>query len=332
MHLHTNLQREVLPQLLKLFPKVQFIISTHAPLFLLGMDAVYGTDGYEIYQMPTATRISSERFSEFQKAYSYLADTEKHHATIMEAISKQTGRALIITEGATDWKHMKYAFEKLKNDGLYKDYEDMNFNFLEYEPSNSKDDSDNRLEMSNKELVAMCNEFAKIRAERKLIFIADADEDKTTKALTVPNAPYKKWGNNVFSFVIPVPEHRKRTPQICIEHYYTDDVIKQTVQCNGIERRLYMGNEFNNDGISLDGKTFCRDRNSCGNGSIRIIDGTTDKRVYRIGDKDQTNIALSKMNFVKKIAEGSEEFSNVNFDSFSLVFDVIKQILDEPMA
>lgn len=165
-----------------------------------------------------------------------------------------------------------------------------------------------------------------------MIFIADADEDKTTKALTLPNTPYKKWGNNVFSFVIPVPEHRIRTPQICIEHYYTDDVIKKTVQCNGIKRRLYMGNEFNNDGISSDGNIFCRDRNSCGNDSIRIIDGTTDKRVYRIGDETQTNIALSKMNFVKKITEGSDEFSNVNFDSFSLIFDVIKQILDEPMA
>ena len=36
LHLHTKLQKEVLPRLIQLFPKVQFIITTHAPLFLLG--------------------------------------------------------------------------------------------------------------------------------------------------------------------------------------------------------------------------------------------------------------------------------------------------------
>ena len=48
LHLHTNLQREVLPKLLKRFPKVQFVISSHSPLFLLGMDEFYGKNGYEI--------------------------------------------------------------------------------------------------------------------------------------------------------------------------------------------------------------------------------------------------------------------------------------------
>lgn len=35
-HLHPSLQYEVVPQLIKLFPKVQFIVSSHSPLFLLG--------------------------------------------------------------------------------------------------------------------------------------------------------------------------------------------------------------------------------------------------------------------------------------------------------
>ncbi len=85
LHLHTTLQREVLPKLIKLFPKVQFVITTHSPLFLLGMDAEFG-DGYEIYQMPSATRITAERFSEFQRAYSYLSQTQKHEERIMSEI------------------------------------------------------------------------------------------------------------------------------------------------------------------------------------------------------------------------------------------------------
>ena len=329
LHLHTNLQREVLPKLLKLFPKVQFIISSHAPLFLLGMDEVYGEDGYEIYQMPSATLTSSERFSEFQKAYNYLSTTEKHYAVIEEAIKKQRTKSLVITEGATDWKHLKHAFRKLKDIPDYKDYIDMDFEFLEYDPLNSEDENTMKLDMGKDELVAMCKQFSKIKEDYKMIFIADADDEKTTKALSIEEAPYKNWGNNVYSLVIPVPEHRSATPKICIEHYYTDEVLKQSVKCNGIERRLYMGNEFNNDGISLDGKLFCRDRNSCGANSIKIIDGTTEKRVYKIGDSEKTNLALSKMNFVKYIDENTWE--NNIFDSFHLIFDIIKQILNEPM-
>lgn len=47
-HLHADLQFEVLPRLLKLFPKVQFIISTHSPLFSLGMERELGSDGIQI--------------------------------------------------------------------------------------------------------------------------------------------------------------------------------------------------------------------------------------------------------------------------------------------
>lgn len=56
LHLHTKLQREVLPKLLKLFPNIQFIISTHSPMFLLGMDEVYGKEGYCIYELPEAKK------------------------------------------------------------------------------------------------------------------------------------------------------------------------------------------------------------------------------------------------------------------------------------
>ena len=42
LHLHTKLQREILPRLLALFPNIQFVITSHAPLFLLGMKEIFG--------------------------------------------------------------------------------------------------------------------------------------------------------------------------------------------------------------------------------------------------------------------------------------------------
>ena len=327
LHLHSNLQRDVLPKLLKKFPKVQFIISSHSPLFLLGMDELYGSVGYEIYQMPSAIRITAERFSEFEKAYRYLMNTEKHQQEIrdiiQDVIKQHTEKPLIITEGQSDWKHMKTAFQNLKSKPEYTEYLNMNLDFLEY---------DSNTNMGNSNLVAMCQHFSKVRQARKVIFIADADDKKTNNELEGSNSlPYKNWGNNVFSFVLPVPEHRTETPEICIEHYYTDEEIKIPTQIGEKYRRLYMGNEFNQDGISLNKDLVCRDRNSCGNGKINIIDGSNGKPVYDINDPNQTNLALPKMKFADGILKRLPEFANIDFKNFHLIFDIIKQILDQPI-
>lgn len=336
LHLHSNLQREILPRLLKMFPKVQFIISSHSPLFLLGMDEVYGRDGYEIYQMPLATKITSEKFSEFGKAYKYFSETETHQQEIREVIQQHQGKTLIITEGASDWKHMKAAFEKLKTQDKYKHYADMDFEFLKYEPEESKKNFQHTekyifLKMGKDSLKQMCQENAKLKQSRKIIFIADRDDKKINEELGETNSPYyKNWQNNVFSFVLPVPEHRKSTPKICIEHYYTDEEIKTPVEINGIPRRLYVGNEFDRDGFSLVGKFFCRDRNHCGENKINIIDGRDNSVVYKIGEA-QTNLALPKMKFAERILNKYPEFENFNFYNFHLIFDLIEQILKEPM-
>jgi len=73
LHLHINLQKNILPQLIKLFPKIQFIITTHSPMFLLGMQEQFGTNGFDILEMPSAEPISIENFTEFQDLFSIIA-------------------------------------------------------------------------------------------------------------------------------------------------------------------------------------------------------------------------------------------------------------------
>lgn len=75
LHLHPSMQADVLPKLIELFPKVQFIITTHSPLFLLGMDKVLGKDSYDIIDLPSVSKISTETFSEFVSAFKYYEDT-----------------------------------------------------------------------------------------------------------------------------------------------------------------------------------------------------------------------------------------------------------------
>lgn len=334
LHLHTNLQREILPGLLQLFPKVQFVISSHSPLFLLGMDKVYGKDGYEIYEMPEAVKISSERFSEFEKAYVYMSETNRHQKEIQSAIEQHNGKILIITEGATDWKHMKAAYESLVE--THEEYRDMDFEFLEYELKNSSKNNCKKLEleMGNDNLKNMYERCSKWKHARKLIFVADPDDEKIKKILGKEEEPcYINWGNNVFSFVLPIPPHRNKTQPICIEHYYTDVEIKTSECINGIERRLYMGNEFHKNGVSLNQKLTCLDENSCGEDSIQFIDGGSKKQVFSINDYNkENNLALPKMDFAENILYKVAGFDKMNFGNFYLIFDLVKKILSEPLV
>lgn len=328
LHLHSKLQREVLPKLLKLFPKVQFIITTHSPLFLLGMDEQYGKDGYCIYQMPNAETISSEGFTEFQNAYTYMTYTEKYQSEIKNAIQNRTQKTLVVTEGATDWRHLKAALRYFQN--LEKKYNDLDIEFLEYNPKNSKSNDLPKLDMSCSNLVTMCKEFAKVQQPRKIIFVADADDKNTIKQLT-EKAAYKTWKNNVYSMILPIPNHRLNTPQVCIEHYYLDDDLQRDIEIDGIPRRIYIGREFDEVGLSNDKKYMCLDRNSCGKGKICIIDGQSEKRVFKIDDENKFNLALSKMDFAEAIYAEREEMKNIDFSEFHLVFDIIKQIIEDNM-
>lgn len=330
LHLHTCLQKEVLPKLIKLFPKVQFVITSHAPLFLLGMQEEFGEGGYEIYEMPTATKISVERFSEFQRAYEYFKSTQtyqKDAEAAMDAVkSTSTSKVLVITEGATDWKHMKTALMVLKEKEEYsKLFNGMDFEFFEYEPANSKNEAPHKLEMGNSTLTSICENYAKLPQETKYIFVADCDVPATNKKMRNPDGRYKKWSENVFSFTIPIPDHRKDTPNISIEHLFSDSEIKTEIVCDdGIARRLYMGNEFNQYGHAQDIDRFCERKDLCGPNKINIIEGSQGDKIHSFSDETIDNYALPKMEFAKYVSKHPDKF---DFSGFVEVFRVIKEIL-----
>lgn len=330
LHLHAVLQKEILPKLLNLFPKVQFIITTHSPLFLLGMDDIYGSDGYDIFRMPDGLKITTEMFSEFDNAYNYFTETQKHHNCIIDAINKRQSKALIITEGSTDWKHIKAAYNSLRDNSTYKElFEGLDFELLEYEPENSKDEANLKIQMGNSALCSMCESFAKMPQQRKLIFIADCDDSKTKKRLSIQNQSFKRWGNNVYSLILPVPQSRVSTPGICIEHYYSDEEIRTQYKLEGIERRLFLGNEFDKRGISLDKVLFCERKDLCGEGSIHIIEGSDRERITRIDGGDETNYAMPKSLFANLILRKEKGFDKFDFSNFIKLFEVIKTILED---
>ena len=52
LHLHAVHQYMILPELIKMFPRIQFIVTTHSPLFVLGMEKTFGEDGFALSVCP----------------------------------------------------------------------------------------------------------------------------------------------------------------------------------------------------------------------------------------------------------------------------------------
>lgn len=120
-HLHSDLQYIILPKIIKLFPKVQFILTTHSPLFLLGMERLYGSDRIQIIEMPSGRVISSERFSEFEQSFNFLKETKAYEEEVEQKIQQRlqsSNKPMVLTEGETDPIYIKAAFKALNRSDL----------------------------------------------------------------------------------------------------------------------------------------------------------------------------------------------------------------------
>ena len=133
-HLHATLQYDIVPQLIKLFPKVQFIVSSHSPLFLLGMEQTFGSNGLAIIELPEGISISSERFTEFGNAFEYYQDTESFKKEIERRFADGT-KPLVLTEGLLDVRYIQHALELLGEDELINS---LDIEFVGIEDNNGK--------------------------------------------------------------------------------------------------------------------------------------------------------------------------------------------------
>lgn len=110
LHLHTELQHTILPELIKLFPKVQFILTSHSPLFLMGLSNALGEDGFDIVNLPSGEKIDVERFSEFEAAYEHFTSSAKFENEMQTAIAESL-QPLLFVEGQIDIDYLKKAAE-----------------------------------------------------------------------------------------------------------------------------------------------------------------------------------------------------------------------------
>lgn len=215
----------------------------------------------------------------------------------------QSALPLVVTEGGSDRMHLKAALRFFQKSRLY--------HYLDIEIS------DYRGSMGQDELYALCKQRAATPEGRRTIFIFDSDNLVMVKNVNNTYGRPRYWGNNVYSFSLPIPPHRVSTPNVSIELYYTDDEIKR-FDSNG--RRLFLNVEFDiksrrhlNEDLTYNGKKVLPNKGLC---------ALDDDVMNSAG----VNIALSKGDFAKNVLEQRKNFDDFDFSEFKLIFNLIESI------
>jgi predicted ATP-binding protein involved in virulence len=122
LHLHTKLQYNLLPKLISQFPNVQFIITTHSPLFLAGMEGDISKDGFDIINLPQGRKINTEYYSEFESVYTIIQHSQRFATEINNAITNSK-KPILFVEGDYDIEYLNKAAELLDRKDILEKFE-----------------------------------------------------------------------------------------------------------------------------------------------------------------------------------------------------------------
>lgn len=312
-NLHIDFAYRALPALMKLFPKVQFVLSTHSPFLLAGLKKEYG-DNIDILSLPDGNLIQDlTSFSEITTAYNVFSAETDDILLQLYALKKENERIktlnnkiIIYTEGKTDVKYLKLAFEKLEG------YEEIKSRVEYYDIEHAKNSGDG-------ELAKIFDYLQKGNDSNIKICMFDRDNINYIFSET-----FLRGNNRVYKFNLLPPSHRNKNDLISVEHCLTDDALK-TFDANG--RRIFLSGEFGGTGISTDNQYLCHHK--MGTNPLEILDGSNTKKVFRIDTQDTSNYALTKDDFVQHIINNDPGFDSFSFEGFRPTLDMIKTIVQD---
>lgn len=231
LHLHLNMQYEVLPRLISLFPKIQFIISIHAPMVALGLEKTLCIDGFEIRELPTGNIITSENYSEFLTAFDIFTNTKKYQDEVLSKVNASELPALLL-EGKTDASLITSAWEKL-NPGIPIPFQPIPCG-IEPNPNERQGGAD---------MLRRCLEFLSIVTDRVVIAIFDNDRIGNEQFNGLNLKTVFENGDNSFhkrhklksmhALLLPIPigrelfvsETKLINRYLSIEHFFSDELL-----------------------------------------------------------------------------------------------------------
>lgn len=221
-HLHNDLISKALPELIKMFPKIQFIITSHSPIFLLGMENTFN-DKFQIIELDSCEQNgysikNAEQFSEFHEAFAMYQNTQKFKEQIC-----RSNKPVVLTEGETDVQLISKAWQILHPT------KEMPFDIIGLSPDGGSGAK------------AINSILSKLRAipGKKIIGLFDADfagiqqfsglTDKQ-KFQFCENRDIKIKEHAIFATCLPVPEEKYFMKGIEngfeIEDYFNDAAIE----------------------------------------------------------------------------------------------------------
>jgi predicted ATP-binding protein involved in virulence len=228
-HLHLDLQRNILPKLLKLFEGVQFIITTHSPLFLLGLQDTFGSESVQVISLPDGNSINAEDFSELDSAYIGIKNTARHRQTIEQEVIKSR-RPLLIVEGRSDEIILNTAWQKLFSSPIPFDIQAAGI------------EADLTKRNGNAEQLRRTIEFVATISERTIIGLFDNDREGNERFKGLHKNTFEDWSDNceirkhrtakVWGILLPVAVGREafvtaniNYRHLVIEHYFSDELL-----------------------------------------------------------------------------------------------------------
>lgn len=253
LHLHLSLQYEVLPRLIALFPKIQFIISVHAPMVALGLEKTLGVDGFEIRELPAGIPITPENYSEFLAAFYVFANTKKFQEEVLTKV-KATELPALLLEGKTDASLITSAWEKL-NPGKP----------IPFAPVPCGVDPNPDERNGGAEMLRRCFEFLSIVTDRTIVAVFDNDRSGNEQFKGLATKAFESGENSfhkrhkqkpMHALLLPIPIGRElfvsptklTNRYLSIEHYFSDEVLQV--------------NNLKGDSVIADSKVFEIDASS----------------------------------------------------------------------
>ena len=302
-----------MPKLLNMFPNVQFIVTSHSPFLIMGLahDAEERTHIIDLDNNGIVCGLANnEQFKELcGLVISENQNFSKRYNELVYQI-KNNRKPLIITEGKTDYRHIKKAINVLGRNDI-----DVEF----YEVPDK---------WGSSQLKDLLDQLSTVKHQRIIIGIFDRDEPKNLNYLDADNQSYKTYGDsNVYAFAIPLVNEDIYGSSISIEHYYKRNcLLKEDPRSH---RRLFLGSEFYKSGNSKDGKY----QTKISNIQHKVdINGIIDEKVYAKDDlKQLDSIALTKEAFISLIENDVDYTAGFDFTNFNQILDVIAKIVTLPL-
>jgi AAA domain, putative AbiEii toxin, Type IV TA system len=120
-HLHIKLQKEVLPKLFGLFPKIQFIVSSHSPFLNMGLAQLL-PERSRVIDIQTGLAIPASTDPQYQEVYDLMVNENTRFKTMYESVVAQidAGKQLQILSEGKNYEHIEKALSLLAPDYLLK--------------------------------------------------------------------------------------------------------------------------------------------------------------------------------------------------------------------